>query len=455
MFQNLLEKVRIGFWLLNQKTKYSHVFFYFLLIFLPTQFGRHFWPDFSYIYGIRVDYLSPTFYFTDLLIVLLLTSWILENINWSHRIKISKKTFIKMAAFLLVVLFLILGIIISESPPAGWYGLIKFFEFSFLISYTAKNFRKLNKKLIYSSFFIGVFFESLLTIFQYINQGSVGGVMYFLGERSFNPETPGIANASINGQLFLRPYGTFSHPNVLAAYLFISMYLILLLSTRLNFKYKKLFTYFILFLGTISIFLSFSRTAIFIWTFSLCMFFIPIFWKKTGIDFVKKFKFKAAESLAAFAFILVIVIVAFYSPIPGRFSNISLSDESIVQREQLMKDAVVIFNKNFFWGTGLNNFLINLPPAEKNLHQPFYLQPVHNIFFLVIAETGIPGFTLFLILLTAIFIRIKSNREALILFLGVIFLGLFDHYFLTLQQGQILFSLLIGIALSFPKNAQR
>ena len=43
--------------------------FYLLLLLLPTQLGKHFWPTFSYVLGTRVDYLSPTLYLTDIIIL--------------------------------------------------------------------------------------------------------------------------------------------------------------------------------------------------------------------------------------------------------------------------------------------------------------------------------------------------------------------------------------------------
>ena len=44
----------------------------FLFLFLlPTQLGKHFFLPFSYILGVRVDYLAPTVYLTDIIILLL------------------------------------------------------------------------------------------------------------------------------------------------------------------------------------------------------------------------------------------------------------------------------------------------------------------------------------------------------------------------------------------------
>ena len=55
--------------------------FYLLLLLIPTQLGYHFWPDFAFVNGIRVDYLAPTIYLTDLLILGIGISWLLSKIT--------------------------------------------------------------------------------------------------------------------------------------------------------------------------------------------------------------------------------------------------------------------------------------------------------------------------------------------------------------------------------------
>ena len=42
-----------------------------LLVILPLQIGRHFWPFFAYIFGLKVDYLSPVIYLQDVFIFFL------------------------------------------------------------------------------------------------------------------------------------------------------------------------------------------------------------------------------------------------------------------------------------------------------------------------------------------------------------------------------------------------
>ena len=108
----------------------------------------------------------------------------------------------------------------------------------------------------------------------------------------------------------------------------------------------------------------------------------------------------------------------------------------------------MMVSKNPLFGVGINNFLNNLSFA--NSKQNLLIQPVHNIFLLTFAETGIIGLC-FLIALFAFAIKLtlqKQNKIYLLMAIfAIIFLGMFDHYFLTLQQGQLLFTLVISISL--------
>ena len=65
-----------------------------------------------------------------------------------------------------------------------------------------------------------------------------------------------------------------------------------------------------------------------------------------------------------------------------------------------------------------------------------FLQPVHNIYLLLLSEAGVIGLFMFLWILW----RAKKHWVILIVF----FLGLVDHYFLTLQQGQLLLVILLS-----------
>lgn len=446
------------FWLLSQKINLSAIFFYLLVLFLPTQFGKHFWPNFSYVYGIRIDYLSPTLYFTDILIIGLVLSWILESLvsasGLSQAVKTVKSNIVKLLIIFFLVLFLLVGIFRSSNPSAGIYGIIKFLEYVFLFSYTAKNFRILNGFVLFSTFIFGVLFESLLTIAQYVNQGSMGGVLYFLGERSFNSQTPGIANASINGQLFLRPYATFSHPNVLAGYLFVFMVLIFSYAKKKFFKQQNKVVFFSLLFGLLALFLTMSRVSIFAWSTVVIFFLAHSFWKKTRMVSTKKASLRQIKNKILLLLFLIVTLFIFTFPIGLRFFQFSFSDQTVVQRKILIQDSIAMFQQDPVFGVGLNNFLVNLPFVQKQYGETLYIQPVHNIYLLVLSETGIVGLVLFLYFLWNTYKRLKKNTnpELLALFFLILFLGFFDHYFFTLQQGQLMFTITLGLFWGFAKK---
>ena len=54
---------------LNKLDKVYHLLFQIFIFLLPTQLAYHFWPNWALVYGIRVDYLAPAVYLTDILVI--------------------------------------------------------------------------------------------------------------------------------------------------------------------------------------------------------------------------------------------------------------------------------------------------------------------------------------------------------------------------------------------------
>ncbi len=419
--------------------------YYLILLLLPTQFGKHFWPPFSYVFGLRIDYLSPTLYATDMLVGLLF-SYCLYRLFLRQRTSM-KAFFFEKNAFLVSFFFFLIGvmtgILLSKSPIAGWYGFLKLFEFLFFGLYTAYFFKKETKKklaVVAVFFTIGIFYESFLAVVQFFHHGSIGGVWYFLGERSFNSQTPGIANASIDGTLVLRPYGTLPHPNVLAGYLLLAMGFLAEVFDTQRLPFQKVALVAALTSGTLALFITLSRAAILLWF--LYGLFIVVHWLWQA-----QRKKKQKARLVVFVLLLGIMVLITTTPLRSRITSLSLTDEAVVVRKDLLITALQMTLDHPFFGVGLNNFLINLVLYQRESTRVSTLQPVHNIFFLVASQTGIVGLFFFLWflqkLLTTAF---KAGRASLLL--SVVVLGLFDHYFLTLQQGQLLFSFVLGFCCS-------
>jgi hypothetical protein len=395
--------------------------FWLLVFFLPFQLGRHFWPDFSFVLGLKIDYLSPTLYLTDLLLLLVLFFWLWET---RKKIKGFDWTWLKKNWWVGVFfLFLCLNVLLAQNQGAAFYKLVKIIEFSFLAFYVAKN--RISLNFLAFPLSLGVMISSLMAWFQFFHQGSLNGLFWWLGERTFDMSTPGIAKAIFNGQLILRPYATFSHPNALAGFLLVGLILNANFFLKIKNKWLVLF-YYSLSIG--ALLFSFSRSA---WLVSLLA--------AGGFLFIRK------KGKQKFWFLLILVLGFLVCASFPYFST----NEAFFQRTQLMKSAWLMIQNFPFSGVGLNNFIVRLPNYWSQTGFTYWLQPVHNLFLLVVAEMGWSGLLIFLWFLFLTYRRafqIKDkNRFLLAALSAILLLGLTDHYWLTLQQNQLLLSLLIGL----------
>ncbi len=179
-------------------------------------------------------------------------------------------------------------------------------------------------------------------------------------------------------------------------------------------------------------------------------FFVIFLISRAGKNFLKK------NIAFLLIFISIIIFFIFYTPIISRFSNFTFYDQSFFQRQELFKNSLEIIKTHPFFGTGLNNFLAEFSLIQKTNNFIFYLQPVHNIFLLTAAQTGILGLFYFVFFLAKTFKRTLAQKNLInykiIIFLSILILGSFDHYFLTIQQGQLLLSFIFGLIWTKFKN---
>lgn len=434
--------------------KLHRFFFYLTIFFLPTQLGLHFWPEWATVLGRRVDYLSPTIYLTDILILLTLVSWILELFKTRHSRANGNPSFFKawIPAFPSklrvnagMTSLVVINIFFAANKPVAIFHWLKVLEFGLFGLYIVKT--KPSLLLITYLLSLAVLYSSIIAMLQFFLQHSIGGPLWFLGERQFNINTPGIARIDFDLSLItyhlslfkLRPYATFPHPNVLGGFLAATLPLIIgLISQMGQIGPKKTFFFVVFMSGFIALFLTFSRSAIVVSFAAILLVFLS---KKP-----KRLRF------------LILALLFFLSLITYHLSPLDLTSESVVVRQHLNAAAVKMWQQSPILGVGLGNFLIHLPEVLPS-RTVYFLQPVHNIYLLVLSETGVVGlFTFLLFLWRAIRDKKKvisktansffiSYRLSLIAYL---FLGLVDHYPLTIQQGQLL--LTVFLSLSLLKN---
>lgn len=403
--------------------KLHQILFLLLIFFLPIQLGKHFWPDSSLVLGIRTDYLAPTIYFTDLLAASALFLW-----AWTER----KKGIFQIGNWLkrywwigVFFFYLLITSFLAQNSGAAVYKFIKILELFLLGLYVAKNAQPL-KNLTAKLLMAVVFYESLIALLQVFRQSSLNGFFWWLGERTFTAGTPGIALADLNGQLFLRAYGTFSHPNSLAGFLLVTLILIWGLGKEASFWPK----FFVSLLGLLAIIFSFSQV---VWLVGVLILSITVSRLLSA-----RLKNSTPYYLLPITYLIVFFLIFFLFPK-------DLNSQTIQERMQLIKSSVFMFQTSPLSGVGLNNFIVHLPNYWLAT-QSRLLQPVHNLFFLTAAETGLVGLFVFLwFLLLAAKRTLVINQYYLLLSLLVILLtGLFDHYWLTLQQNILLGAIVFG-----------
>lgn len=414
---------------------YQKIVFFLLLATLPIQFGKHFWPYFSFVQGIRIDYLSPTLYASDVCFILLF----LVSVT-SLRIRL-QKLFLSKVGFS-IALSSIAWLFLASSWQASLFGVVKLIEFIYIAVFVSTYFKRKDIEMSLFVVSLNALVESVIIFFQFFSQHSLGSLFYYLGERTFNPSTPGIATFRFMESDILRPYGTFPHPNVAAFFLLFSATWLLF-----SIKFERSMINYIkaLAITTISfgIFFTFSRIVVILWV------------GVVGIHLFKKLKpfpIHIKTRVGVLSFVgLVLLLILFFQ----RFELTFVKD--LLLRGELVAISFNIFFTHPIFGTGLNNFFYSEAGYQKTL-TPIFLQPVHNIYLLWVAQTGIVGFLVALYFIKKISERLKEfllrkNKHYFYRFVPVVVVyisicGIFDHYFLTLQQGQLLTAIIVGFCFS-------
>lgn len=386
--------------------KLENILLFLTIFFLPTQLGKHFWPEFSSVYSLPVDYLSPTIYLWDILTLLL---WIIFLLQGKHINRLALNLFY----FFILTQSLSLLSFNSNIGP----GLVRLEQYTisglFGVYVASLNFKSIRPKLFWP-LSLSLVLQSVLGLTQFIKGGTAG--LWILGERTFSITSAAIAKFDFYGVEFLRPYATFPHPNVLAGFLVISSMLLtklLPVSTLASLFLKATSS-----LAAVVVLLTVSRTAI-----------------VAGFVYLLARKKNWIWS----GLILLILLPVLFT----RFSSlIDYDNLTFVRRQELSKIALNLWfkgPKELILGVGLNNFIPSA--ADLLLVGPGrFLQPVHNIFLLTLSETGIIG-------LIGLLGFLRFRRRYLLIWLLIIFLGLFDHYLLTLPQGYRLLFLVWGLSL--------
>jgi hypothetical protein len=395
-----------------KKIQVSKILFFALAAVLPVNLGKHFEFSGSYVYGNLVDYLVPTLYLQDILALALLLAVIFE------KKKIGLQGPVKKLGIFLGILFLS-SLFASRILPSIWF-LFRIFLYAMagVYAYLWIDLKKdagVLQKILTAQFL----FISILAISQFLLKGSVFDNYLFLGEQPYSTSTPVITKEFFFGTTILPPMGLFRHPNVLAGYLAVMLILTIFWIPRGRLNLIS-FCF-----GLLALILTFS---LFTW----------------GALFLTLVLFKILPDKKHIMY-LYLFMTSLILLIP--FFPFSSDSASFYRRDSLLGASYRVAGEFPLLGVGANNFTSYVDDYQVTDDIRF-TQPVHNVFALILAESGVFAFVLFLLIFFEAYAGVfRKDAVPLFLTMSVLLLLMsFDHYFWTMHQTSLLFFIVLGLS---------
>jgi putative inorganic carbon (HCO3(-)) transporter len=295
---------------------------------------------------------------------------------------------------------------------------------------------------VLAALFVGLIGQSLLTLLQYTRGASFG-----LGDFT-------VGDASVSG---VRVSGTIGWPNTLGAYAAALTVLAFSVWVCGASGVLGLLVPIAFVAGLAPVILSFSRGAWFSLMIALMICFgLAVYARRTS--------FRRLVAVGAGIVVAVILVLPFQDAIVQRLSTLTASASQVVDRLYLDQVALNMIRHHALLGIGINNFVAVMPGYDTTGVSLYFLQPVHNWFLFVAAETGLPGLALRLLLLGLLFwagLRTARSADRFWAACGIGLVGAFlvlcatnlvdVHLSTDVMQG--LFWLLVGMTLAAGRLA--
>ncbi len=413
----------------------SAALFYAFIFLMPFQIDVLVYGSTLFKGGNFNPFTSVFYYLSDIVFLLALITWGISLIRGEYK---KELTYGKWLICITLLGFIVVGewsALIAEDQFLSLIGVIRLAQMVLMYFYMVN--KTVDREKLINVFIASVSVQAVIALLQYITQGSLG--LHFLGESVLSPTLPGVAKMNIDGVNTMRPYGTLAHPNILAGYIVTALIL-----TFHRIRKKEYIAYPVLALLLAALVLTFSRSAI------LALFIAGLFFVS-----VKEVKVSFKYILLGLS-LLVFFIVIFNAEQTIMHKLLFVDSSSFDQRVFYFSIAKSMLYAHPF-GVGLSNFTLLMPDYTFIKLAPWEYQPVHNIYMLLANEMGLPGLFIFALLLTSIavylfmtYIKRKQKNHDIGLYLLAILIalaviGLFDHYLISLYQGQLLLFFIIGL----------
>ncbi len=418
-----------------------------LIFFIPTNWFIKLGENQAYVHGLLSDYLLIKIYVTDLLILLISILLVIAILRRMTGLEYFSKNKWLVLTYALLGLVLIVKPIATEYRLIGVISSIKLVGLTGLVILLRQWWQTLKlakikefKLIIGYSALVTVLFQSCVGLYQFIGQKSLLGYA-FLGETQLSGPV-NIARLIWRGRELVLPYGTTAHPNVLAGSLVILLVISWSLLAESQNRIVRYGLWLTLLVGILSLIITASFSGI-----------LAIILSASGFAYLQLRKTKKLQiiklRLLSVGWILIICLVPIILAI---FASLYTTDYSILRRTALNQSGVKMILDHPLLGTGSGLFTARLDQYLSRFEPVVFLQPVHHVPLLFLAQTGLVGLV-WVWAFWRLISKPQSNQPQTqafplnpsVICLMVLPLLTLDHYLLSLQTGLMLSTLILWL----------
>ncbi|TSC89759.1 MAG: Uncharacterized protein G01um10143_249 [Parcubacteria group bacterium Gr01-1014_3] len=406
------------------------------------------------------EYESFFLYLSDLVLLLLVFgNFKFLILNFKSIFKFSN---ISIAGFLVIAF---ISVFSAFSAPLALYSFARLLLVILAAVSTAILIQKefLKTEWIFGGIAIAAVIQSVIALGQFIFQKSLG--LIWLGEPVVGPTIGGASKIVVEGFRILRAYGTFPHPNILAAFLLLGLISLCYFWLKRPIVAGKdgilsdLKFGLPIFAVSLGLVMAFSRAAWLVGGFILAVFLLKAIFSREN--------FRQGIRLAIFLVAISILLIFSFGQYIFPRAAVSVSEPSVTQRISYNQLAFELI-KSRPLGVGVGNQVLYAVKNEVyqrfGMNEVWQWQPIHNIYLLIASEVGVLGLLAILIFLGrllifnfkfSIFKKAPMTNDQLLItttmLSALLLLGLFDHFLWTLQPGRIMLWLVIALVLANKK----
>ena len=330
-------------------------------------------------------YVKPS----DIPLILLYGLWLLDLAT--HRRDAPRRSFMLLGLFLPFVAAGLVSAVFAANNSWASYEWVRWVRGAALLFYILAKLRTEDVPFLVQITAIAVTAQSVL------------GLMQTALRRTFGLEKLGLigeGSESIMAQDFglsfsmVRAAGTLSHPNLLGAYLDLTLPVFLMLALVDRNRQRRLVWIGALALGAGALICTLSRAS---WgAFALACLVCAVL-----LPYMRLINLRRTMTLVFVGASLALIVASPLAPIALRRVTFNFS-ESLDFRDDMNRLAWRMFEMRPLTGVGLNNFTLTFQEiapsdAEKMEREWGTVAVVHNLYLLVLSETGALGFAAFLL----------------------------------------------------------